>query len=157
MGSSCALNSSSIIRSFIEVTHPDFDWPAWLTWLIYSAFLLGPFFQNMFPRYLPGLNIVGAIWTVGGGLAWAISFLVLAPKQDASFVFTTFLNNSGYESNGWVFIMSFYTPIFGLYGTDGVLHLVEEIENPSRVAPVSFYFIFCFISCVLDSILTRLK
>jgi choline transport protein len=77
------------------------------------------------------------VWTVGGGLAWAVSFLVLAPKQNADFVVKLFLNNSGYESNGWVFIMSLYTPIFGLYGTDGLLHLLEETKNPSYVAPVS--------------------
>ena len=83
------------------------------------------------------MNVLGAVWTIGGGLAWAISFLALAPKQNADFVFKLFLNNSGYESNGWVFIMSLYTPIFGLYGTDGLLHLLEETKNPSYVAPVS--------------------
>lgn len=137
MSSSCALNSAGIIESFVNVTHPDFVWPSWLTWVIYSLFLLGPYLQNFFPRSLPASNVLGAIWTVGFGFAWAISFLVLAPKQDAEFVFTFFVNNSGYTSNGWVFIMSLYTPIFGLYGTDGILHLVEEIDNPSRVAPVS--------------------
>jgi choline transport protein len=140
MSSSCALNSAGIIESFVGVTHPDFVWPSWLTWIIYSLFLLGPFLQNFFPRSLPASNVLGAIWTIGFGLAWAVSFLVLAPKQDADFVFSLFLNNSGYTSNGWVFIMSFYTPIFGLYGTDGILHLVEEIEDPSRVAPVGLFY-----------------
>jgi choline transport protein len=137
MGSSCSLNSASIIRSFVEVTHPDFVWPSWLTWLVYSLFLIAPYLQNYFPKHLPAMNVLGAVWTVDGGLAWAISFLALAPKQNADFVFKLFLNNSGYESSGWVFIMSLYTPIFGLYGTDGLLHLLEETKNPSYVAPVS--------------------
>ena len=140
MGSSCSLNSASIIRSFVEVTHPDYVWPSWMTWLVYSLFLLAPYLQNFFPRHLPIMNVFGAVWTIGGGLAWAISFLVLSPKQNADFVFKLFLNNSGYASNGWVFIMSLYTPIFGLYGTDGLLHLVEETKNPSYVAPVSLSF-----------------
>lgn len=137
MGSSCALNSSSIIQSFVEITHPEFLWPSWLTWIVYSLFLIAPYLQNYFPKYLPAMNVVGAIWTIGGGIAWAVIFLALAPKQNADFVFKLFLNNSGYESNGWVFIMSLYTPIFGLYGTDGLLHLLEETKNPSYVAPVS--------------------
>ena len=137
MGSSCSLNSASIIRSFVEVTHPHFVWPSWLTWLVYSLFLIAPYLQNFSPKHLPAMNVLGAIWTIGGGLAWAASFLALAPKQNADFVFKLFLNNSGYESNGWVFIMSLYTPIFGLYGTDGLLHLLEETKNPSYVAPVS--------------------
>jgi choline transport protein len=137
MGSSCSLNSASIIRSFVEVTHPDYVWPSWMTWLVYSLFLIAPYLQNYFPKHLPATNVLGAVWTVGGGIAWAVSFLVLAPKQNAEFVFKLFLNNSGYKSNGWVFIMSLYTPIFGLYGTDGLLHLLEETKNPSYVAPVS--------------------
>lgn len=137
MGSSCALNSSSIIQSFVEVTHPDYVWPSYMTWLVYSLFLIAPYLQNYFPKYLPSMNVLGAVWTIGGGIAWAASFLALAPKQNADFVFKLFLNNSGYESNGWVFVMSFYTPIFGLYGTDGLLHLLEETKNPSYVAPVS--------------------
>jgi choline transport protein len=88
-------------------------------------------------RYLPALNIFGAFWTIAGGLAWAISFGVMAPKQDASFVFKLFLNNSGYTSSVWVFIMSFYTPMYGLYGTDGMMHLVEEMRDASKQAPVS--------------------
>lgn len=137
VSASCSLNSASIIQSFVEITHPDYVWPSWLTWLVYSLFLIGPFVQNCFPRFLPKMNVLGAVWVFGGGLAWAISFLVLSEKQSAEFVFKLFLNNSGYTSSGWVFIMSMYTPIFGLYGTDGILHLVEETENPSRVAPVS--------------------
>jgi choline transport protein len=136
MGSSCALNSANIVASFVQITHPDFVWKPWLTWLVYSAFLLGPFVQNLFPRYLPAVNVAGAVWTVGGGLAWAITFLVMAPKQSPDFVFKLFLNNSGYSNNGWVFVMSLYTPIFGLYGTDGMLHLVEEMKDASRQAPV---------------------
>ncbi|PMD32461.1 amino acid transporter [Hyaloscypha variabilis F] len=145
MGSSCSLNSASIIRSFVEVTHPDYVWPSWMTWLVYSIFLIAPYLQNYFPKHLPAMNVLGAVWTVGGGLAWAASFLALAPKQNADFVFKLFLNNSGYESDGWVFIMSLYTPIFGLYGTDGLLHLLEETKNPSYVAPraVVWSMIFC--------------
>lgn len=48
----------------------------------------------------------------------------MAPKHDAKFIFTKFINNSGYTSSGWVFIMSFYSPMYGLYGTDGMMHLV---------------------------------
>jgi hypothetical protein len=79
-------------------------------------------------RFLPALNMLGAFWTIGGGIAWAVSFGVMAPKHDANFIFKLFINNSGYTSSGWVFIMSFYTPMYGLYGTDGMMHLVEEMR-----------------------------
>jgi choline transport protein len=89
-----------------------------------------------YSRCLPALNVFGAFWTIAGGVAWAISFGVMAPKHDANFVFKTFINNSGYTSAVWVFIMSFYTPMYGLYGTDGMMHLVEEMRDASKQAPV---------------------
>lgn len=91
MGSSCSLNSASIIQSFVEVTHPDFDWPAWSTWLVYSVFKL-------------------------------------------------FLNNSGYESNGWVFIMSLYTPIFGFLGTNTAASRLAWSMARDRAFPFSAFF-----------------
>lgn len=33
-------------------------------------------------------------------------------------------------------IMSFYTPVYALYGTDGILHLAEEMKDPATNAPV---------------------
>lgn len=71
------------------------------------------------------MNLLGAIWVVGGGLAWAVVFIVMAPKHDAKLIFTEFINNSGYTSSGWVFIMSFYNAMYGLVGTDGTMHLVS--------------------------------
>jgi choline transport protein len=76
-------------------------------------------------RLLPGVNLLGALWVVGGGVTWAIVFIVMAPKHDASFIFTEFINNTGYASNGWVFIMAFYNSMYGMVGTDGMMHLVS--------------------------------
>jgi hypothetical protein len=154
-GSSCALNSAQIIASFVEITHPEYDWKPWLTWLTYSLFLVMPVVVNLAPRYLPALNIFGAVWTIVGGLAWAISFGVMAPKHNSDFVFKLFINNSGYTSSGWVFILSFYTPMYGLYGTDGMMHLVEEMKDASKQAPrvMVWSMIFCSITSWLGAIL----
>ncbi|KAK0119256.1 hypothetical protein ONS95_008107 [Cadophora gregata] len=154
-GSSCALNSSQVIASFVEVTHPEFVWKPWLTWVVYSIFFIGPIVQNLAPKYLPALNVFGAFWTIGGGLAWAISFLVLAPKKSGGFVFKMFINNTGYASRPWVFILSLYTPMYGLYGTDGMMHLVEEMRDASRQAPrvMVWSMIFCSITSWASAIL----
>lgn len=125
IGSSCGVNSAQIIASFVQLTYPDFNWTRWMTWLIYCAFLIGPFLLNLKPSFLPGMNLVGAFWTIGGGIAWAVVFGVMAPKHDASFVFSKFINSSGYTNSGWVYIMSFYVPLYALPGTDGILHLVS--------------------------------
>jgi choline transport protein len=126
--------SDSLIHSTGALA--DFELQPYMTWLIYTGFLVGPAISNLMPKYLPSLNLFGAGFNILGGLTWAIVFLAMAPKQSTSFVFTEFINSSGYTSSGWVFILSMYVPIYGLYGTDGVMHLVEEMKNASRDAPV---------------------
>lgn len=101
------------------------------------------------------MNIFGAFWTIAGGIAWAVVFGVMAPKHDAKFIFTLFVNNSGYTSKGWVFIMSFYSPMYGLYGTDGMMHLVEEMKDASKEAPrvMVWSMIFCSVTSWLAALL----
>jgi Amino acid permease len=102
-GSSCAVNNAAIVASFIEVTHPNVNWKPWMTWIIYSVFLIAPILINLKQTWLPSVNVLGALWTIAGGIAWTVVFGVMAkPKHDAAFVFKLFLNNTGYVSNGWV-------------------------------------------------------
>jgi choline transport protein len=107
-----------------------------MTWLIYTGFLVAPAVSNLMPRYLPALQIFGAFFNISNGLIWAIVFLVMADKNSATFVFTDFLNTSGWSSRGWIFILSMYVPIYGLYGTDGVMHcktfLSRKISQSGR-------------------------
>ena len=74
------------------------------------------------PKHLPKLQVFGAFFNIANFLVWAIVFLVKADKNSARFTFTQFLNSSGWTSKGWVFILSMYVPIYGLYGSDGVMH-----------------------------------
>ncbi|KZT18123.1 hypothetical protein NEOLEDRAFT_1159537 [Neolentinus lepideus HHB14362 ss-1] len=145
--SSCALNSAQIVAASVQVANPVIEWKVRITPSV-SAGLRCPNVSNLAPRYLPYLNALdafkrltgalrGPLWNIGSGLTWATVFLVMAPKQDAAFVFTKagFINESGWDSSAWVFILSMYVPIYGLYGSDGVMHMVEEMSNPSRDAP----------------------
>ncbi|KAF2166521.1 hypothetical protein M409DRAFT_23159 [Zasmidium cellare ATCC 36951] len=124
--SSCAVNSAQILAAFIEVTHPDVVWKPWMTFLVYLAFLIGPVVTNLAPGF-PTVSL--SIWS-------------------ADFVFTEFMNTSGWNSKGWVFILSMYVPIYGLYGTDSVMHLVEEMKHPARDAPRVMVWSMVFSSLV---------
>ncbi|KAF4469585.1 choline permease [Fusarium albosuccineum] len=119
----------------VTLFHPDVEWKPYQTFLLYLLLLLIPVALNLKPEVLPIYSTVGAVFTVLGFFAWAITMLVTAPKSDAKFVFTIFLNNSGYGSNAWVFILGFYNPLYGLYGTDSMMHLVEEMKNAAKDAP----------------------
>ncbi|XEV01310.1 hypothetical protein FSHL1_006597 [Fusarium sambucinum] len=134
-GSSCALNTANIIGTMVSIFHPNIDWKPYQTFLIYLGLLVIPFLMNLKPSALPFYSTVGAVFTILGFLGWAITLLATAPKSSAKFVFTQLINNSGYTNNGWVFILSFYTPLYGLSGTDSMMHLVEEMKNASQDAP----------------------
>ena len=136
-GSSCALNTANIIGTMVSIFHPHIEWKPYQTFLIYVGLLAIPFLMNLKPSALPFYSTVGAVFTILGFFGWAITLLATAPKSSAKFVFTQFINNSGYTNNGWVFIISFYTPLYGLYGTDSMMHLVEEMKNASQDAPVN--------------------
>ena len=96
----------------------------YMTFLLYCGFLILPLITGVLAgsRYGAGVQLFAGCFNVSGFVIWAIVFLVMAEKTDAKFVFADFINNSGWKNDAWVFILSFYTPIYGLYGTDGVMH-----------------------------------
>lgn len=128
-----------------------------MTFLLYCGFLILPLITGVLAgsQYGARLQLFAGCFNVSGLVVWAITFLVMAEKTDAKFVFTDFVNLSGWKNDAWVFILSFYTPIYGLYGTDGVMHcelsicllltstnrltlyraVSEEMKNPSRDGP----------------------
>lgn len=113
-----------------------------MTFVVYLVMITIPIPMNLKHSLLTVYSTFGAFLTIGGFVAWMITFLVMAPKSSTSFVFSTFLNNTGYSSSGWVFIMGFYNSIYGLYGTDAMLHLVEEMRDAARDAPVRLAVLF---------------
>ena len=148
----CALNSASIVATFVAITHPQVDWKVriffltlsrfrrkrfmlfrrelivveqpYMTYLLYCGFLILPLITGLSTgsRYARIVQLFAGSFNVCGLVVWAVVFLAMAPKTDAAFIFTKFVNNSGWDNDAWVFILSLYTPIYGLYGTDGVMH-----------------------------------
>ncbi|KAF2212644.1 hypothetical protein CERZMDRAFT_41101 [Cercospora zeae-maydis SCOH1-5] len=135
VSSSCAVNSAEIMSAFIEYVHPHVAWRPWMTFLIFIVFLIGPVVTNLAPNILPRLSLWGGVFNIVGFLAWIVIFLVMAPRNSTELVFTKFINESGWPSSAWVFFMAMYVPMYGLYGTDSTMHLVEEMKNPARDGP----------------------
>ncbi|KAK2731397.1 amino acid transporter [Colletotrichum kahawae] len=152
---SLAPRRALVVGGLVQLTHPDFQLQPWAVWLLYAGFIIVSVAFCLSQRQLPLVSAVGATITLGGGIAWGISFLVMAPKASAHFAFTEFMNNSGYTHVGWMGIMSFYAPSYALYGTDGILHIVEEIKDAERNAPRAMIWsmIFSGITSLLSAFL----
>ncbi|GIK07391.1 hypothetical protein Aspvir_003054 [Aspergillus viridinutans] len=74
-------------------------------------------------------------------LAWFVIMVTVAaaaPKHnDSTFVFKTWINNTGWENNVICFITGLVNPLYSLGGLDGITHITEEMPNPGRNAPLA--------------------
>ncbi|CAA7265225.1 unnamed protein product [Cyclocybe aegerita] len=88
---------------------------------------------------LAKLNIFYVIVNVGTTIAAIVSLLVLSDGNRASTsdAFTLFENSSGWENNGWAFMLAFTSPMWTLTGYDSAAHISEETANASRAAPIA--------------------
>ena len=80
-------------------------------------------------------------------------------KQSSEFVWTTFINRSGWSANGVVFLTGLITPNYMFAGIDGAIHLAEEVTNAAVAVPralfstltVGFITAFFFVIAMLYS------
>ncbi|KAI9025730.1 amino acid/polyamine transporter I [Hyaloraphidium curvatum] len=72
---------------------------------------------------------------VFGSLAIFITLLATSPKlQSASWLFTTVVNETGWESNGFAFLLAFLLPGWTFVGYDASAHVSEETQNSHTAA-----------------------
>lgn len=73
-------------------------------------------------------------WSILSVVIISIILLSMSEKTDAKQVFTDFNNETGW-SDGVAWILGLLQSALSLIGFDVVLHLTEEMPNPSRDAP----------------------
>jgi len=64
-----------------------------------------------------------------------IPLVYKAPHSSASDVFTVFLDEGGWQTQGLSFFIGLIGPVFAFGGADGAIHMCEEIKNASVVVP----------------------
>ncbi|KNZ72740.1 hypothetical protein J132_01944 [Termitomyces sp. J132] len=84
------------------------------------------------------VNGISEPTAVGTTLAAIIALLVISEnKVSTKDAFTLFENHSGWENNGWAFILSFTAPMWCLTGYDSAAHISEETAGASKTAPTA--------------------
>jgi amino acid transporter len=78
------------------------------------------------------MNIV--YWSLFGVVIISIVLLSMSEKTSAEFVFTNYDNETGW-SDGMAWILGLLQSALSLIAFDVVLHMTEEMPNPSRDAP----------------------
>jgi amino acid transporter len=99
------------------LNYPDYAYERWHGTLLMWAIILLMFVINVWGiRLLPVIELIGGICHVVFFIVLLITLVVLAPQQPASFVFTEFLNNGGWSSDGVSFCVGLLTAVYSLSG-----------------------------------------
>ncbi|KAK1691140.1 amino acid/polyamine transporter I [Colletotrichum godetiae] len=122
------------LASYLDSTYiPE----AWHIFLVFQAFNIVFTAYNIFlMKRTAWIHDVGFFLSLAGFLVITVTCLARSGrKQEDSFVWTTFINESGWPSRGIVFLTGLLNPNFIYSGLDGAIHLAEECTNSSSAIP----------------------
>ncbi|CAH0020386.1 unnamed protein product, partial [Clonostachys rhizophaga] len=135
---SIALGVGNLCMGAIQMAHPELEITPWMSFVAYQVIHITCALFNISSRALPTITFA-TLWTS------IISFLVIilvvpikAPThQSASFVFTKFVNHTGWSNDGIAYIVGLINPNWAFNGLDCAVHMAEEVPNPARNIPIA--------------------
>ncbi|GAA5897071.1 uncharacterized protein JCM6883_006568 [Sporobolomyces salmoneus] len=155
---------ASGVLGLVVAYHPDYVQQPWHLVLLYLGMVFLFFLINVFLiKILDRMTITFAIINVSSVVATIIALAACAPvKATPKFVFTGFLNETGWSSKGFVFLLGLLQSSFTIIGYDASTHLCEEALDPGRLAPIAivggvsivgivgFCYIIALLFCIPD-------
>ncbi|KAH9231230.1 hypothetical protein K456DRAFT_1751689 [Colletotrichum gloeosporioides 23] len=110
----------------------------WQGMLFYWAVLFYSSALNIWgSRMLPHANMISGVIHVVAFVAILIVLGVMAPKNNSSFVFTEFINSSGWTNDGVSWLVGLISAVYPFLGYDAACHMAEEIPNATRNVPIA--------------------
>ncbi|SJM88853.1 related to choline transport protein [Zygosaccharomyces bailii] len=140
VAANCEIVSSMILYSY-KLYHPHTDLERWQIYVCFLILCWMTCFVVMFANgALPLINQVGSFLILAG---WFITIVVCAamPTSDGmghasnKFVWSKWQNNTGYSSQGFVFLAGMLNGAFAVGTPDCVTHLAEEIPEAGKNLP----------------------
>ncbi|KAK4698827.1 choline transport protein, partial [Phenoliferia sp. Uapishka_3] len=109
---------------------------------VYLGILVLAFICNVFAvRVFDAATKLAAGLSITAILGIIIALAVATPvKQDAKFVFTSFLNTTGWSSSGLVVLLGLLQSSFTIIGYDAAAHLAEEATDAARKGPLAVFW-----------------
>lgn len=136
--SGCFL-SASLVQGLMVLNDPTYSPKPWRNTLLYIATVFFAVLVNIVFS-LPKVELLVLVLHVCGFLAILIPLVYYAPHGSASDVFTLFLNEGHWPTEGLSFMVGIVGPVFNLLGADGAVHMSEEIGNPAKNVPRAMLF-----------------
>ncbi|KAF2472390.1 amino acid transporter-like protein [Lindgomyces ingoldianus] len=107
------------------------------TLLLWGAVLLSLCVNTVLAKHLPKIEGFILYIHLFGFFAILVPLLYLSERVPARVVFTAFSNGGQWPSTGIAFLVGMITNVGSLLGSDGAVHLSEEIHSASRIVPWS--------------------
>jgi choline transport protein len=106
-----------MIQGLITLNSSTYDpKPYQVTLLLWAAIFFAVFINTVVSSALPKVEGLMLILHVLGFFGILIPLVYLSPKTDASTVFTTFLNEGGWQTQGLSFMIGLIGPVFNFLG-----------------------------------------
>jgi len=125
------------INALLDIQWGFSDTVPWHTIVIFAAVLLLHAVLNQFGvRLVAVLNNVSVWWHIIGVLV-IVGVLAFEPAkhQSASFVFTHFVNNTGWHSTLYVLLLGLLLAQYTFTGYDASAHMTEETKSAATAGP----------------------
>ncbi|KAI4235165.1 MAG: hypothetical protein LQ349_003345 [Xanthoria aureola] len=126
------------VAGMVNFWHPAFEATRWQVYLIYLASIFitaAPIFLS--PRSVPKFTQLTLFLSVSGFIVVFCMVLGLKKEtQPGSFITQSGLGTSGW-STGTAWVMGVGNALYAYGGTDGAIHIAEEIPRPSKNIPLA--------------------
>ncbi|CDK28043.1 unnamed protein product [Kuraishia capsulata CBS 1993] len=123
-----------------SVGNPDFAATQWQLYLLYVLYYFMATAVNVFAsKWLSHVNNVIMACSIIGLLVSFLAILIChkAGFRSNDFVWTDYVNSTGWSSDGLAFLLAIGNACFSLLGADGASHLTDEIDQPAKKVPIA--------------------
>ncbi|KAF4868981.1 Choline transport protein [Colletotrichum siamense] len=136
-GAGFVIQMPVMVLSLASYLDPQYIPETWHIFLLFQAFNFAFTAYNIFlMKRTAWIHDLGFFISLTAFFVITVTCLARSnPKQDSSFVWTTFINDSGWSSKGIVFFTGLLNPNFIYSGLDGAIHLAEECNHAASSIP----------------------
>ncbi|KAK6812577.1 hypothetical protein RU639_011669 [Aspergillus parasiticus] len=135
---SIALGVGGLCMGCIQLAHPNLEIQSWMVFVSYQVINVSCAVFNMYSRTLPHVT-QGTLWI--SIISFAIILITVPAKspshQPSTFVFTEFINETGWSSDGIAFLVGLINSNWAFNGLDCATHMAEEVLYPEKVVPIA--------------------
>ena len=130
--------TGTTIQGVIILTSPTYNPKSWHgTFLTWAVVVLALSVNTLVSSVLAKIETLVLVLHIVGFIAILIPLVYLAPHSSPQQVFTVFMNAGVWPTQGLSFFVGIVGIVFAFIGTDGAIHISEEVKNAAVVVPRS--------------------